>query len=121
MHRRHVVDARHDLDALVERAERDRIGALVDEVRAAHGEESAVGVERQLGVARQIARLVVADEGFLSLAGPFDRPAEPLRRPHQRELDIERAARAKIAPISCITMRACSSGTPNTIPGRGAG
>ena len=55
-------------------------------------------VERQLGRDREVARLVVAQEGFLPLAGPFDRPADPPRRPgDEREFRVEGAARAEIA------------------------
>ena len=58
----------------------------------------AVRVERELGLDGEIARLVVAEERLLALAGPFHRPADAARRPgDQRELRIDRAARAEIA------------------------
>ena len=98
MHGRHVIDARHDLDALGERPEGDRVGADIADIGAAHREEMALAVERELGFDRQIPRLVVAEKGFLALAGPFDRAADPARRPgDQREFGIERAARPEIA------------------------
>ena len=58
----------------------------------------AVVVERKLGLDRQVARLVVAEEGLAALAGPLDRAADPARRPsHQRKFRIERAACPEIA------------------------
>ena len=55
-------------------------------------------VERELRFDREIARLVVAEERLVALAGPLDRPADAARRPrHQREFGIDHAARAEIA------------------------
>ena len=98
MHGRHVVDAGHDLDALVQRAERDGIRAAVDDVGAAHRQERALRIEREFGIGRQVARLIVAQECLAALAGPFHRAADAPRRPgDQRELRIGCAARAEIA------------------------
>ncbi len=74
------------------------MGADIAGVAAAQAEEMAIGIERQLGLHRQVAALVVAQEGFAALAGPFHRPRQPLRRPaHQREFRIEGVAGAEIA------------------------
>ncbi len=74
------------------------MGAEIAEVRAADGEEAALGVERQLGFGDQIAGLIVAEQRFVPLDDPFHRPAEFARRPgHQRELGIDHAAGAEIA------------------------
>ena len=98
MHDRHVVDAGHDLHALVQRAERDGIGAAVDDIGAAHREERALRIEREFGIGRQVARLVVAQECLAALAGPLHRAADASRRPgDQGELRIGCAAGAEIA------------------------
>ena len=74
------------------------MGADIADVGAAQGEETAVGVERQLGVDREIAALVVAEERLLPLAGPFHRAAEAPRRPgDQREFRDRSVAGAEIA------------------------
>ncbi len=60
--------------------------------------KAAVGVERELRLDHLVAALIVAEERFRPLAGPFDRPADPFRRPgHQREFRIEGIAGAEIA------------------------
>ncbi len=123
MHRRYVVDARHDLDPLVEGAEGERVRALVDEIGAAHRQKAAVLVERQLGRHREIARLVVGLEIFAALASPFDRPADPLRGPgDDREFRVEAAAGAEIAAdiLHHDTRRALAARRAPA-PGRGAG
>src|SRR5689334_24440432 len=56
------IDARHDLDAFGERPIGDRVGADIGDVGAAHSDEIAVAVERELCLYREIARLVVAEE-----------------------------------------------------------
>ena len=61
-HGGHAVDRRRDRHALVERVERDGVGADVAGVGAAKREEGAVGVERELGVHREVAALVVGEE-----------------------------------------------------------
>ena len=98
MRRRHAIDARHHLHALLHHGEIGGVGAEIAEVRAAHGEELALVVERELGFDDEIARLIVAQERFVALADPFHRPAELVRRPgDQREFRIDHAARAEIA------------------------
>ena len=95
---RHVVDAAHDLHALVQRTERDRIRAAVHHVGAAQREEPALGIQRQFRIGGQVARLVVAQECLAAFAGPFHRTADTPRGPgDQRELRIGRAACAEIA------------------------
>ena len=67
-------------------------------IPAAHCDKLAIAVERQLGLDRQVARLIIAEEGLAALAGPLDRTADLARRPgHQCEFRIERAARPEIA------------------------
>ena len=74
------------------------MGAEVADVGAAHRQEFALRVERELGLDREVARLVVAEERLVPLADPFDRAADAPRRPgHQREFGIDHAARAEIA------------------------
>ena len=112
MHCRHVIDARHDLDALDQRPKRDRVGPDIGNIRAAHREEVSIGVERQLRSDGQIARLVIAQKRFLPLAGPFDRPADTARRPGDRANSGLNAPRVpKLPPTSCMTTRILSSGT----------
>ncbi len=96
--RRHVIDAGHHLDALLQRRERHRVGADIRRVGAAHGEEPSIRVQGQLGLEREIASLIVGEERLVTLAGPFDRPPEPPRRPgDQREFGKEAAARSIVA------------------------
>ena len=72
--------------------------ADIADIGAADGEELAVLVERELGLDRQIAALIIADEGFGAVAEPFHRPAELLRRPgQQRIFREEEIPRAEIA------------------------
>src|SRR5215472_10679601 len=98
MHGWHVIDARHDLDALGKRPVGDRVGDDIGGIAAAHGEEITVAVESDLGLYREIARLVVADKRLAALAGPFDRPADAPRCPgDERKFRVEAAARAEIA------------------------
>ena len=55
-------------------------------------------IEGQFGLDREVAALVVADEGLAALAGPFDRTADPPRGPRQqRKFGIEEIAGAEIA------------------------
>ncbi len=98
MRGRDAVDRRHDLDALLQRRVVGGVGAGIADVGAAHGEEIALGVERELGSDREIARLVVAQERLVPLARPFHRHLQPPRRPgDERELRIDHAAGAEIA------------------------
>ena len=61
-------------------------------------EELAVGRYRQLRFDMQVARGIVAGEGLAAFAGPFDRPADLLRRPRdQHELGIQEIAGAEVA------------------------
>ncbi len=69
--------------------------AEVADILRPHGEEAAVFVQRQLGARDQVAAGIVAERHLRPRAGPFHRPADALRRPeHERELGIERVARA---------------------------
>ena len=98
MRRRHPIDARHHLHALLHHGEIGGVGAEIAEIGAAHRQKLALVVERQLGFDGEIARLVVAQERLVALDDPFHRPAELLRRPgHQRELGVDHAAGAEIA------------------------
>ena len=66
--------------------------------RPAQCEKLAVRIEGELGLARQVAALVIAEEGLVPLAGPLDRAADAARRPgHQHEFRIDGAAAAEIA------------------------
>ena len=92
------IDARHDAEAFAQRREMRAIGADIAEIGAAEGEEIAVRVERQLGLERQVAALVIGEEAFAAVGEEFDRPAELLRRPgQQRVFGEEGVARAEIA------------------------
>ena len=62
-------------------AEGRDVGAEIGEGLHVQGEESSVGVERQLGVGDMIARLVVGDEALRARSDPADRSPQPARRP----------------------------------------
>jgi hypothetical protein len=67
-------------------------------LQIAQRQDAAGGVERELGVDRLVAALVVGEERLAAVAGPFDRPADALRRPgDQAEFRKERVAGAEIA------------------------
>ena len=92
-----AVDRGREGHALVERVERDGVGADVAGVGAAKREEGALGVEGQLGVRREIAAPVVGQERLAPLARPLHGAAEAPRGPgDQRELGIAAVARAEI-------------------------
>ena len=96
--RRHPVDARHHLHALLHHGEIGGVGAEIAEIGAAHGQKLALGVERQFGFDGEIARLVVAQERLMALDDPFHGPAELLCRPcDQRELGVDHATGTEIA------------------------
>ena len=96
---REVVETRQHADALTERNERHGMGADVARVHAAQGEEGPVGVQRQLHLRQEIARLEVGEEGLATLARPLHRATHAPGGPrHQRELRIARVARAVVAP-----------------------
>ena len=98
MHRRNVVDPRHDAEAFAQRREMRAIGADIGEVRAADGEELAARVERQLDRRRQVAAFVIGQKALAAVGQKFHRPAELLRRPgQQRIFGEEGIARAEIA------------------------
>ncbi len=78
-----AVEPAHDADALAQRDDRGRIGADVAQVRAAQRQERPARVERQFGLADEIAALVIAEESFAALARPFHRAADFFRSPHQ--------------------------------------
>ncbi len=74
------------------------MGAEIAEVRAAHGQEFALVVERELRFDDEIARLIVAQERLVALDDPFHRAAEFARRPGDScEFGIDHAAGAEIA------------------------
>ena len=84
-----MIEARHQLGALGQRNERGRVGAEIAEVRGPQRQEGTVRIERELGLHAEVPGLVVAQEGFLALADPFDRPSEAARRPgHERKFGI---------------------------------
>ena len=63
-----------------------------------HGHDPAVAVEPHAGAGVVIARLRVGQEGLGARGGPFDRPAQQLRGPHDgRDLDGEVALDAEAA------------------------
>ena len=95
---RHPIDARHDLDALLDHRVVAGARAEIADVVAAHREEIAVGIERELGLDREVAALIVAEQRFAAVRGPFHRAAGLPRGPgHQRLLGEDLAARAEIA------------------------
>ena len=72
--------------------------AGVAHVRAAHREEIAVRIQRQLRFDHEVARLIVGGERFVSLARPLHRTSDAACGPHdERELAVEHAARAEMA------------------------
>ena len=74
------------------------MGAEVTRVDAAKGEEVAVGVERELGVHREIAAVVVGEERLAPFACPLHGTLEAPRRPgDQRELGIAAVAGPEIS------------------------
>src|SRR5262249_14528986 len=93
-----AIDRAHQLGAFDQRHVHHAVRTGVADHRAAQRQEFALVVESELGLDHLVAALVVAGERFGTLAGPFHRPADALRRPdHQRELRIEGVARAEIA------------------------
>src|SRR4029450_10902035 len=59
----------------------------------------AVGVERQLGVHRKVAALVVAEESLAPLTRPLHGPAEAPRRPgDEGELRMAAIAGPEVSP-----------------------
>ena len=96
--RRHPIDRGEQFGALHQRHVHHAVRAGVADHRAAHREEPALLVQRQLQRDRLVAALIVAGEGLRAFAGPLHRAAEALGRPyHQRELRIEGVARAVVA------------------------
>ena len=92
MGRRDVVDADQRADIAEGREQvalgRD-VGADIGQRLDPEAEEFAVLVERQLGVADIVAGVLVGLDRLAALAGPFDRPAQFLRRQqHQPVLGI---------------------------------
>ncbi len=96
--RRDPVEARHQLGALGQWHKGRGISAKIAEVCGPQCEEVALGIEGELGLDLQIAGLMVAEKRLLPLAGPFDGPPEPARRPgDEREFRVGGVPRAKIA------------------------
>src|SRR6266478_7942012 len=74
------------------------MSAEIAQIGAADGEEIPLLVERQLGLDREVAPLIVAEERLAALAGPFDRLADAARRPgEQGVFGVEEIARPEIA------------------------
>src|SRR6266511_3208325 len=93
-----AIDRGQQLHALDQRDVHHAVGAGVHGDRAAQRQKAAVGVERKLCLDDLVAALVVAEEGFRALAGPFDRSADASCGPgDQREFRIEDVAGAEIA------------------------
>ena len=76
-----VVDGRRQLGRLGDRHEGHRVAADIGEQRRTKREEIALRVERQRGVYREVAALVVGEEGLAPARIPFDGAAEPPGRP----------------------------------------
>ena len=60
---------------------RGHIGPHIGQGAHAKAEEAAVAVQRQLGLAHVVARVLVGRNGLAALAGPLDRPAHAPGRP----------------------------------------
>ncbi len=89
---RRVQDGRHA------RRERGQIRAHVGDGVNAHGEELAVGVHREFGFRHMIAAVRVGDERFRALGRPFDRTADFLRCPRERDVfGVQENLRAEAA------------------------
>ena len=74
------------------------MSAEIAGVERAEGEEVAVAIERELGLHREVARVVVAQEALMAIERALHRPADAARRPcRQRVLGIEVIARAVVA------------------------
>ena len=74
-----------------DRAARSGVGAEVREVPHPKTEDAVLGVEGEIGVAHEVAPMVVAEERFRSVRDPLDRPAEvPGRVGAQDLLRVER-------------------------------
>ncbi len=98
MRHRNAVAGGHQSDAFDQRHVGAAMGADIAEIRGAQRQETAVGVERELGGYREIAAHIVADEGFLAFRGPFHRPPDAPRAPgDHREFGKEAVAGAEIA------------------------
>ena len=70
-------------------AVRGHVGPHVGERLHAQGEEAALGVEGQLGVAHVVARVLVGGDRLPALALPLDRPADLARGPeHEPVLGV---------------------------------
>ena len=65
---------------------RRHIGADIDPGAHPHGQEIAVPVERERRLGDVVAALVIADQPFRSLAGPFHRPPGLARCPEHQDL-----------------------------------
>ena len=109
--------SRNEPRALAQRRERHAARADIADIGRAHGEEAAVGVERELDLGDEIAALIIAEERLRTRGGEFDRPANLARRPqHQPELDEDAVARAEIAAdIVATDTRRLSGATPSTV------
>src|SRR5262249_39647119 len=93
-----LVGAREYAHALAQRDDRGGVGADIAQMRAAHRQEAALLVERQLDLGGEVAALIVAEERFAALAYPLHRPADPLRRPqNQREFWKDRILGSEVS------------------------
>ena len=95
---RYVVDAGRDRDTLGEGDEGHGVGSDVAGVGPAHGEEVALGVERQLHLRHQVATLVVGEQHLAPVAGPLHGAAQASGGPRdQRVLRIAAVPGAVVA------------------------
>ena len=76
---------------------RHGVGADVAGVDGAQAEEAAADVERQLGLADEVATLVIGEHRLPPVARPLHGPAQPASRPrHQRVLGVAAVAGAVV-------------------------
>src|SRR5262249_17016700 len=95
---RHLVDAREYAHAFAQRDDRGGVGADIAQMRAAHRQEAALLVERQLDLSDEVAALIIAEKRLAALAYPLHRPADPLRRPqNQREFRKDRVLGSEVS------------------------
>lgn len=74
------------------------IGAAIDQRAHSHGQEAAVGVEREFRLGHVVAAVIVADEAFAVLTHPLDGPRQQAGGPqHKQILGIGAAAQAEAA------------------------
>ena len=92
MRGRHAIDARHDLDALLDHREVAGARAEIADIVTAHSQEITLVIERELRLHREIAALIVAEQRFTAVGCPFHRTADPARGPGNQHLFRENLA-----------------------------